>query len=86
MGAEHFAQGFVQEVCGRVVARCGATRLFVDGSYERAIQVSGELMGEVHPDTVLALGIEDFHHFAVGCGEGAAVAYLAAHLGVEWSS
>ncbi len=82
--AEHFAERLVQQVRGRVVAFRGRAGLGVDGCYKFSGRVGGEFFGKMHSHAVLALGVVDLHHLAGGgIGEGAAVAGLSAHLGVE---
>ncbi len=84
MRAEDVAQRLVQQVRGAVVARDGLAVLDVDGRAECGVKVGGEFLDKMHAHAVLALGVEDLGLGAGSeVGQGAGVAHLAAHLGVE---
>ena len=83
MRAQHLAQRLVQQVGGGVVARYGAAYVGVDCGGERCGGVGGQLGAQMHAHAVLALGVVYLDYLSIGRCECAAVAALAAHLGVE---
>ena len=83
MCAQHLAQGGMQQVSGCVVALDSAATSHVDGGMHWCGRVGGHLLGDVHRQVVLALGVDDFN-LLVTALQVALVAHLAAHLGVEW--
>ena len=84
VSAEYLAERLVQQVGGSVVARCTHAHVLVDCGSESCFGIIGQFLHDVYAHAVLALGVHDFRNFAGGkVGEGTAVSYLAAHLGVE---
>ena len=82
--AQDLAEGVVEQVGGRVVGGCGAACLDIYGGGELMPGVGGHFLGQVYGYAVLALGIVDLDDLAGDIvGEGAFVAYLSAHFGVE---
>ncbi len=83
MGAQHFAQSFMEQVGCRVVARCGKTRILVDLGFKDSRRISRHLFGKMNSHAVLAFGVVDLGHFTVGTHKHTAVAYLTAHFRIE---
>ena len=80
--AEHFAQGLIQEVGSAVVGFAGATLVDVHASHEVGFGVLGQLLGDVHGQTVLALRVDDIDGLELA-HDDALVAHLSAHLSIE---
>ncbi len=87
VGAQHFAQGGMQQVGGRVVEDGGAAALAIDLAGQHIADLQAALGELAHVPMELArelLGVADVHLHA-GAGQGAVVTDLATGLGVERS-
>ena len=82
MGAEHFAQGLVEQVRGRMVGFAGGTGVGVDAGHELCFGMSGKLADDVDRQVVLTARVNDVDGFSL-VAEYATVTHLAAHLSVE---
>ena len=59
MGPKHLAQRLMKQVCRGVVGGCCPAGIGVDTSLEHSLKVGGELVCEMHPDTILTFGVEN---------------------------
>ena len=82
--ADDLAESVVQDMCGRVVTFDGAAAFTVNGGVNRTRYLFGQFAHYLYGQTVLALRINDAHCLAVGKSQRTRIAYLTAHLGVEW--
>ena len=82
MGAEHFAQGLIEQVGGCVVGFAGAAGFHVNAGHKFGRWVFREFTRQMDGQVVFALRVEDFNGFLF-VAEHTAVAHLSAHFGVE---
>ena len=82
VGAQHLAQGSIQQVGAGVVRLNGAALVDVDAGHELGLHVLRQLLHDVDALVVLALGVDDLHGLLFR-DEHALVANLATHLAIE---
>ena len=83
MVAQNLLQGIVEQVGCCVVGRRCLTGVYINASHKVGLRVLWKLLNDVDRLTILALCVGDGYGFVLAY-EHAVVAYLSAHLAIEW--